>query len=350
MKKHYAIGQMSGTSLDGLDLCYVEFAEQSGQFSFKILAAETLSYSEAWNHLLEDAINLSAPDLLALNSDYGFYLGQQISAFISRNKIEELDVIACHGHTVHHQPHRKFTMQIGDGRAVKILNNYPVVYDFRSQDVLLGGNGAPLVPIGDEFLFPTFDACLNLGGFSNISLKAKGKRIAFDICPVNIVLNEYAQEFGKKFDEDGLLAKGGTVQTDLLAKLNAMDFYQSLEPKSLGLEWVKTEIFPLFTEEESQNILATFTEHAAQQIARIFNHYKLNNVLVTGGGAYNQYLIERIKAKSKAQVILPEPKIIDYKEALIFAFMGVLKLENRINVLSSATGSQHDHSTGILLK
>lgn len=244
---------------------------------------------------------------------------------------------------------KKYTVQIGDGRALKLQNNFPVVYDFRSQDVLMGGNGAPLVPIGDHLLFSKYDACLNLGGFSNISFNKEGQRIAFDICPVNIVLNKFAEHLGKKFDEDGLIAKAGDIDVDILNKLNNLEFYKQTNPRSLGVEWVIEQILPYFEGMSYENVLATFTHHAAQKIAETTVFYNLKNMLITGGGAYNEYLISLIKEKTKTEIIMPTPDIINFKEALIFAFMGVLKLNNEINVLSSATGSSADHSSGLLV-
>lgn len=343
-----AIGLMSGTSLDGLDICLAKFEKQNSTWKFKILQAETLPYSEEWENKLRNSIHLSAEELLELHSEYGFYLGKSVKNFIQKYNLENIDIIVSHGHTVFHQPQKKFTLQIGDGRAIKIETGLPIVYDFRSQDVLMGGNGAPLVPIGDELLFSEYDACLNLGGFSNISLKLNDKRIAFDIAPVNIVLNKLAQNFNQNFDVNGDLAKQGKIDTELLNKLHSLDFYSQSHPKSLGIEWCNGNIFPLFESLDSKDILATFTEHAAEQISKIFNQYQLNKVLFTGGGTYNSYLIEKIKEKTNSEIIIPEKEIIDFKEALIFAFMGVLRMSGEINVLSSATGSSSDHSSGII--
>ena len=342
-----AIGLMSGTSLDGLDICFVKFEKQNF-WNFNILKAETLPYPKDWEDKLRNSIHLSAEEILELNAEYGFYLGKSVKNFIEKHQLEDVDLISSHGHTVFHQPQKKFTLQIGDGRAIKIENKLPVIYDFRSQDILMGGNGAPLVPIGDELLFSQYDACLNLGGFSNISLKINNERIAFDIAPVNIVLNKLVQKFNKKFDENGDLARTGNIDENLLFQLNSLDFYQQSHPKSLGIEWCNENIFPLFENITSIDALATFTEHAAQQISKVFKENQLKNVLFTGGGTYNQYLIEKIKAQTTTEIIIPEKEIIDYKEALIFAFMGILKLNNDINVLASATGSSQNHSSGIL--
>ncbi len=345
--KALAIGLMSGTSLDGLDICLAAFEKQD-QWNFTILKAETLPYSEDWENRLRNSIHLSAEDLLALHSDYGFYLGQQVKEFINQHQLENISLIASHGHTVFHQPKKKFTLQIGDGRAIKLKTGLPVIYDFRSQDVLMNGNGAPLVPIGDELLFLQYSACLNLGGFSNISLQSGGKRIAFDIAPVNIVLNYVAQKLHKTFDENGELAKKGKINVTLLNQLNALDFYQYAHPKSLGIEWCNEHIFPALENSDPLDALATFTEHTAQQISHVLNEYAIKDILITGGGAYNTFLIEKIRTKTASEVIIPEKEIINYKEALIFAFMGVLRMNNEINVLASATGSTHNHCSGVI--
>lgn len=339
---------MSGTSLDGLDICFTKFWKENSCWKFEILKAETVVYPTKLEEQLRNSIHLSSQDLLALNSEYGFYLGQITNDFIKKNQLTDVDLIASHGHTVFHQPHRKFTLQIGDGRAIKIQTQVPVIYDFRSQDVLLGGNGAPLVPIGDEYLFSDYDACLNLGGFSNISFKINDERIAFDIAPVNIVLNKLVQEFGQNYDENGDLARKGNINPQLLEQLNLLEFYTQSHPKSLGIEWCNENIFPLFPGIESLDVLATFTEHAAEQISKIFNIHQFKKVLFTGGGTYNKYLIQKIRNKTSTEIIIPEKQIIDFKEALIFAFMGILRLNKENNILASATGSLQNHCSGII--
>lgn len=343
----FAIGLMSGTSLDGLDICYAKF-EKNEKWNFEILNAETIRYPKIWEEKLKNPIHLSAEEMAEIHSNYGFYLGEKVNEFITKYYIKNLDLIASHGHTVFHQPQKKFTLQIGDGRAIKWVTKIPVIYDFRVQDVLMGGNGAPLVPIGDELLFHQYDACLNLGGFSNISLKINNQRIAFDICPVNIVLNSLAQKRGQKYDEDGKIAKLGKIDSELLNQLNNLKFYRQNFPKSLGIEWVLENVSSKFTKQSTEDLLATFTEHCAIQIANTLNYFQLKNVLVTGGGTYHSYLIEKIKSKTSTEIIIPEKTIIDYKEALIFALMGVLRVNNEINVLASATGCSENHSSGII--
>lgn len=346
--KYKAIGLMSGTSLDGLDICYASFEKNENQWTYEILKAETLPYPEQWETRLRNAFHQSAEQIFGLHSEYGFFLGRQVLDFIKRNAIDCVDVIASHGHTVFHQPQNKFTVQVGDGRAIKSVVQLPVVYDFRMQDVLLGGNGAPLVPIGDELLFSEYDACVNLGGFSNISFKKESVRLAFDISPVNIVLNKIAEKRGLKYDVNGDLAKAGKINPELLEKWNNLDYYNEKIPKSLGIEWIYNHFFPELESDLPENISATFTEHTAFQIAEIFNKFHIQKALFTGGGTYNRHLMESISKKTQCKIIIPEPEIIEYKEALIFAFMGVLRLGNEVNVLSSATGSSFDHSSGII--
>ncbi len=230
MKTYFAIGLMSGTSLDGLDICYAKF-QNITNWEFEILKTETIPYSPEWKNHLQNAILLSAEDLLALDKEYGFYLGEKTQEFIFKNNIADLDFIASHGHTVFHQPQRKFTLQIGDGRAIKLTTKKPVIYDFRSQDVLMGGNGAPLVPIGDELLFSQYDACLNLGGFSNISLQKNHQRIAFDISPVNVVLNYFAEKLGKNYDENGDFARNGAINFKILEAVECFNLLSKISSK-----------------------------------------------------------------------------------------------------------------------
>lgn len=345
--KYHVLGVMSGTSLDGVDLAEIEFSisETSG-WDFVIMKAETISYPSLWKEKLQAAVLFSEEDLKELNENYTRFLGETILKFIERNSIKNLDAVCGHGHTVLHRPEKGITMQIGNLESLAKQIQQTVVCDFRVQDVALGGQGAPLVPIGDRLLFSGFDCCFNLGGFANVSFEKNRERIAFDICPVNIVLNHYSEKLGKPFDENGKLAASGNLDLELLKKLNALPFYSEKPPKSLGLEWVKENVFPLLEKSgiSSQDILRTFTEHVARQLSA--NLYSNSSVLVTGGGAYNAFLMERLKSISKLKIEIPEPKILEFKEALIFGLLGVLKLRGEVNVLASVTGAERDHSSG----
>ena len=346
-KQFRVLGVMSGTSLDGIDLAYLAFTRENG-WEASILKAETIPYSQKWVETLKTSAELSRPEIAALDEKYTDYLAEIIQQFIQKNKIEKLDAVCSHGHTVLHQPEKGFTVQIGNLPKLARLLQQKVVCDFRVQDVELGGQGAPLVPIGDRLLFSDYDYCLNLGGFANISTEIESKRIAYDICPVNTVLNEYASRLGFAFDRDGAIARNAEVNQDLLKELNSLSFYQQKPPKSLGIEWVNSVIFPILEKSEStsEEIIATFTEHVAVQLSENIQHYSSQKVLVTGGGAFNTYLIELLQQKTKAQIILPQKNLIEFKEALIFGFLGVLRLENEVNVLASVTGASKNHSSG----
>ena len=349
-KENYnVIGVMSGTSLDGVDLAYIKF-NNSGRWTFEIFQSETVSYSEEWLTKLKNAIHFNPSELEELNVSYTKLLASIISEFISKNHLAEIDAVCSHGHTILHQPQNGFTLQIGNLPIIRDLVNQTIVCDFRVQDVQLGGQGAPLVPIGDELLFSEYDYCLNLGGFSNVSFNENGNRIAFDISPVNTVLNFYASELGFPYDDAGNLAKSGNVNQDLLKQLNDLEFYALPYPKSLGMEFVNAKIFPLINSFsiEVKDKLRTFVEHTAIQIANICSKPNAK-LFITGGGAYSRFLIERLRNYlPTTEVIIPDDKTIQFKEALIFGFLGVLRLRNEINVLSSVTGASKNHSSGVV--
>lgn len=347
-KNFKVIGLMSGTSLDGLDICLVDF-KYDGKWHYEILKAESTDYPDQLKNRLAQAQTMSALDYALLHSDYGLYLGEQVKAFMDRNDVKP-DIIASHGQTIFHQPSVKFTSQIGSGAGIAAVTGVDTVCDFRTTDVALGGQGAPLVPIGDRNLFPDFDYCLNLGGFSNISFDNGEERIAYDISPVNYVLNHYMRLNGQEYDKDGETARSGKVDEALLQKLNDLDFYHKSGPKSLGREWVESEVFPLL---EASGLsladkLCTFVEHAAQQIAL---NVEGGKVLVTGGGALNVYLVERMQANTpEATYFVPDKLTVNFKEALIFAFLGALYLSDMPNCLSSVTGASRDNIGGCLYK
>ncbi len=350
LKDEYnVIGVMSGTSLDGIDLVYAHFKLQD-KWTFDILYSETIAYSDFWVDELRNLVDKSLNELKLIDEKYTKFLAQTIHDFIKESSITKLDAICSHGHTALHKPEENLTYQIGNQPIISKLLNYKVVCDFRVQDVEFGGQGAPLVPIGDKLLFSEYDFCLNLGGFANISLEFKNERIAYDICPVNIVLNHYTNLLELAYDNEGEIALSGNINIDLLAKLNQLTFYTLSHPKSLGLEWVKSIVFPLIDtfKLEIKDILSTFCEHIAIQISKEINKKEEALVLVTGGGVYNTYLMNRIKFYSHNEIVIPSKKVVEFKEALIFAFLGILKLRNEINCLKSVTGASKNHSSGVI--
>ncbi|MGB0895942.1 MAG: anhydro-N-acetylmuramic acid kinase [Flavobacteriaceae bacterium] len=345
--EYYVIGVMSGTSLDGVDVAYLHF-KYANTWTYDIIYGETIAYSPAWEQKLREAINYKTSELETLDVNYTVFLAEVIQDFIAKFKLEKIDAVCSHGHTILHQPEHGITFQMGNLKKLSEVLQQTVVCDFRVQDVELGGQGAPLVPIGDELLFSEFTYCLNLGGFSNISTNDGNKRIAYDVCPVNIVLNHYMQQLGKSYDDGGQIASSGQVDVNLLKELNALEFYQMNFPKSLGLEWVKATIFPLIDKSKLPvaDILRTFVEHCAIQISKQF--VSKGKVLITGGGMYNSFLIDRIQSLSEHTIHMPDSKLIEFKEALIFGFLGVLKLRGDVNVLASVTGAQKNHSSGVV--
>lgn len=350
-KQNYKVlGLMSGTSLDGIDCAVVEFSMMESQWNFDFLFGETLPYPVEWFRKLKDAAHLSETNLHLLNIDYTSYLATVINDFVSKHQLNDLDFISSHGHTVLHQPNKGVTLQIGNLPLITDLITFPIICDFRVQDVALGGQGAPLVPIGDRLLFSDYEYCLNLGGFSNISFEQNGQRFAFDICPVNTLLNHFAQKEGSVFDDEGKLARQGKVDDSLFETLNNIEFYQLSTPKSLGIEQVNEIYLPLIARFELSNydILATLTEHIAFQIAKTIN-IENSRLLITGGGALNRHLINRMKYYlPKTEIVLGSDELIAFKEAIIFAFLGVLRVEGIHNVLSSVTGAKTDHCSGVV--
>ena len=343
------LGVMSGTSLDGIDLAIANYhRSDKGFWSCDFVYAKTEPYSRDWKQRLSKGHLLAPTELEALDKDYTDHLGKVIANFIRSHTDQAIDLVASHGHTILHQPENGFTLQIGNLPAIRALVGLPVVCNFRVQDVDLGGQGAPLVPIGDRLLFGMYDSCLNLGGFGNCSFEEDGKRIAFDICPVNIVLNPLAEQLGKEYDDGGQLARSGTLIPRLLAQLNALTFYSSPPPKSLGLEWVMEHVWPIlksFQAVPAADLLRTFVEHIAIQLAA---QLPQGRCLVTGGGAYNRFLIERLKDLTTVAIDVPDSWLVDNKEALIFGLLGVLRLRDEVNCLSSVTGASRDHSSGVV--
>lgn len=343
--KKYALGLMSGTSLDGVDIVYVSFEKRT---NFEIIYADTISYTTSWKQKLQNAFNQSESEIEELDIEYGEYLGNLVNTFVNKNKIETIDFIASHGHTIFHKPEEGYTLQIGDGQLIANITKQKVVCDFRTQDVKLGGQGAPLVPIGDQFLFAEFDYCLNLGGFANISFEKDNKRVAFDICPVNIVMNHYTNKIGLEYDDGGKIASEGKINDKLLEELNQLPFYKDSIPKSLGYEFVVSTIFPMIDKYnlEVKDILRTFVAHSVFQISK--KTTTSGKLLITGGGAFNSFMISELKKITLAQVVIPSNTIINFKEALIFALLGLLRIENQVNCLQSVTGAKKDHSSGVI--
>lgn len=346
------LGIMSGTSLDGVDLALCVFMENERHTGYSFLQTETVPLAPYWLELLADPFRLSGEELARAHVDFGKFLGEIARDFLTRQRAKPY-LIASHGHTLFHNPGAGYTFQLGHGAAIAHTTGIDTVADFRPGDVVLGGQGAPFAPMGDEILFGSFDGCLNLGGFSNISCRIPGKgRIGFDISPANFVLNHLANQENLPYDAGGKLAASGVLIDELLHHLDALPYYAAEAPKSLGAEWVNANVFPLLDTGKYivPDLLRTVTEHIARQIADTADRLDLQNILCTGGGARNTFLTERIRALFPGQLTVPDNKTIDFKEALIFALLGFLRVQEKTNIFASVTGARMDSCGGALYK
>jgi anhydro-N-acetylmuramic acid kinase len=353
-KKYRVIGVMSGTSLDGVDVAFCHFERRKNRWQFLIEAAQTFKYSKEWKKELSTAQLLSGEKLMQLHSAYGAFLGKLCNDFIKKNRLKPIDFIASHGHTIFHQPKNGFTFQLGDGNMIHAVTEIPVIFDFRSLDVALGGEGAPLVPIGDRLLFSQFDVCLNLGGIANLSMEHKGKRKAFDVCYCNMALNYLAAKVGKEFDESGKLATTGSVNEGLRKSINKIYSTNRKTKPSLGREGFENHFQSLLDSDgiELHDRLRTVCESISNEIAdAIPTSKKKMKMLATGGGARNEFLIQLLREKlsKRVEIVIPDKTTIDFKEALVFAFLGVLRVRDEVNVLNSVTGAAKDSCSGILV-
>lgn len=340
---------MSGTSLDGLDLACCQLYTENRKWNYRILKTSTASYDHSMIQFLTETSECSAKELDQRNISFGNYIGKEVSAFLQAYNLHT-DLIASHGHTIFHQPEKGLTFQLGSGAAIASTSGITTISDFRRLDVANGGQGAPLVPAGDEYLFGEYQFCLNLGGFSNVSFKENNRRIAFDICPVNIFINHICRKTGLAYDDKGRIALGGHINRDLLRRWNDIAYYRQNPPKSLSREWLEAEFLPVagYADMSTEDILRTAYEHFAIQISDVLNIIPGGKVLVTGGGTYNEYLLDLIRQRTKNHLEIPDPILIKYKEALVFALLGVLRYRNEINCFASVTGARCDSSTGVI--
>ncbi len=337
---------MSGTSLDGIDIVYVNF-KLDINWKYELINSKTYKYEKRWSSLLQNISKEKINSIIKIDKDYTKLLSKYIINFINEFSIKDIDFVSSHGHTALHQPSNSITYQIGNLPILAKYINQKVVCDFRVQDIELGGEGAPLVPVGEEYLFSEYNTLINLGGFANITKRIKNNLIAYDICPINIVFNHLSRKMKLKYDEGGYIASTGNINEDLYNHLQSLNYYRQDPPKSLGVEWVSDQIHPIINKFQNlavKDLMNTFSNHFAFQIAK--NIGDKGKVLITGGGAYNDYLIERIKNLTNSKITIPDQKIIEYKEALIFSFLGLLRVNEINNCYSSVTGAKEDHCSG----
>jgi len=351
-----AIGVMSGSSLDGLDIVFAQFEETGGTWTFHIEKAACYPFSLEWELHLKSATRLMALDYQLLHVNFGHHIGQRVNEFIKENELEyKVALISSHGHTSFHHPEKGMTAQLGDGAAIAAETSLPVVSDLRAMDLAFGGQGAPIVPMGEKKLFADYAGFLNIGGIANISVNEEEYR-AFDVCPANRVMNMVCNQIDLAFDEDGNMAKHGRVNHKILHDLNELEYYKQPFPKSLANEFGTETIYPMLQHSGmlQSDALRTYVEHIAVQLHAAFAEFpslKGGKVLVTGGGAFNKFLIERIRYYIRdlnIELVIPEPELIMYKEALIMALLGVLRWREEETVLSSVTGARKASVGGAL--
>lgn len=351
------IGLMSGSSLDGLDIAFVKLEDVRGQWSYEILEAECVPYDDKWTHQLRTAAQLNVPDFLQLHTAYGRYTGDAVNAFIEKYQLQhQVQFITSHGHTVFHNPSARTTWQLGDGASIAAITQLPVVSDLRAVDVALGGQGAPIVPIGDKLLFADYDYLLNIGGIANLTTSGSNY-VAFDVCAANQILNQLATRNGAIMDESGAMAASGVLLGEVLDQLNALPYYSVYGPKSLSNEQAVDMIFPILnrSSHNTNDLLHTVVVHIAQQVAKSVKHQDASGepkkMLITGGGAFNDTLVKAIAqhlAPLNVTVTVPEERVVKYKEALVMALIGVLRWRDDENVMSSVTGASRDSIAGAL--
>lgn len=337
------LGLMSGTSLDGMDAALVQFSEENG-LQWQLLEHFEFEYPNALKTLVNNCFKDAS---LKAEVDQAF-ADWTISCIehIKGKTAYEIHAVGSHGQTIFHDPQNKYTFQAGCLAEIAHATDIPCITDFRMQDVLLGGQGAPLVPMGDHLLFGMYEAALNLGGFANVSIGnpklGDGVMDAFDICPANYVLNTLSREMGKEYDEEGKHASRGSINQWVLEELNSLPYFEQEPPKSLGAEWVEAKVLDKVDYLQPSDALATYCEHIAIQISNILEGKR---VLVTGGGAWNDYLLGRIEAYG-VKLERPEKEVVNFKEAVIFALLAYLRFTGKDNVLGATTGSGKNHSSG----
>lgn len=351
MRIYRGIGMMTGTSMDGADLAYCAFWEENGHWQYELLASETVPLEESWVSRLAYLEAADARTFARTHVYLGHYFGKMIARFIQDKQLSP-EFVALHGQTIFHQPEKNYTAQIGDGETIASYLACPVVTNFRNKDVAAGGQGAPLVPFGEELLFRNHRLFLNLGGFANLTALRPGKGpIAFDIAGCNLALNWLASQLDPPlaYDAGGKVARQGTLQGELLEALNRLPYYRQPPPKSLGTEWLSAHVLPLLRQEDIPvpDRMHTYAVHLAHQLRRAIEKCSGRDepILVTGGGVYNKFLMEQFKERLKPLGVEVTPvsvEVSDNKEALLFAFLGLNVLLGRPNVLSSVTGATYD--------
>jgi anhydro-N-acetylmuramic acid kinase len=356
MLNYNILGLMSGSSLDGVDLVIVEFkSEEDKVIDWKLLATHHDAFDGPWKKRLESAPRLNSMELSRLHTDVGILFGEMCSRLIEATGIQP-DYIASHGHTVFHAPEDGFSVQIGSPSHIAARSGVPVISDFRSNDIAHGGQGAPLAPVVEKYLFTGYGFYLNLGGIANLSAHTGEKIKAWDICPCNQLLNYLAAKKGLSYDNKGEFARQGSISPTLMEKLTGLISLPLNKPFSLDNTFISNSFVPilqasdLIIEDKLRTIVDYISECIKIQIAHSIQDANLNpTLLLTGGGAHNLFLVEEIRNKLKPIIVdmhIPDDDIIDFKEAVLMALCGLLRVVETPNALASVTGAYEDTING----
>lgn len=345
----HVTGIMSGSSMDGLDVALCQFSKNNNKINFKILKVTTLQYPPKIIKILNDIRIVSIKEFFEYDVIYGQWIGKKVKQWLSKNNLKS-DIIAVHGHTVLHHPEKGYSVQLGNAFQIAAICNLPTIHDFRNTDIALKGQGAPLVPIGDQWLFNQYDACVNIGGIANIFIQKTN--MAYDICIANMALNYFANKIHLQYDRNGAIAKKGIVNNRLLQELNQLKYLHQKPPKSLNREYFETRYLPVIEKYSlsAKDKLATLSEHIAFQISQSIKSKHIKKVLITGGGAFNNFLIQRIQFYSKKEIVIPDKIIVKYKETLIFALLGYLRWNKEYGNIATATGAIKNTLCGLIVE
>ena len=369
------MGLMSGTSLDGISAAVARFsARDGGRYGCELLAAETRAYSDVQRRRLERAMSepISAAEWCQLDFDLGGWLADAAVAAIAECGVsrEEIGGIASHGQTVWHEPTRS-TWQIGEAAVIAERTGLPVISDFRVRDVAAGGQGAPLVPIADALLFAadsSWRALQNLGGIGNVTVVPPGGAPldgvrAFDTGPGVVIIDGVVRALRARmrYDVDGRLARAGTPVPGVVAGCLAEAYYREAPPKSTGRELFSAEYIATFIERcratagvTDEDIVATAVALTAATVAESYARFvvePVGDVLLSGGGARNPALVDALTAALAPRRVRRFDDVFfdgEAKEAVAFAFLGLLHQHGRPGNVPTATGARGRRVLGVL--
>lgn len=368
-KSKFAVGLMSGTSLDGVDAVLVEIEGCGNETKLKVLDFTSFDMPQDIREKILKACFPETSDVAlisSLNVELGDMWSKAVRKLLDHAHFDgDLDFIASHGQTIYHMPIAqdgtvRSTLQIGDPSQLAYDFNTNVVFNFRMMDMIAGGDGAPLVPYSEYILYRRSDGGVllqNIGGIGNVTVLPQNANLedvwAFDTGPGNMMINAATHYYyNETFDRNGLYAQQGTIIQELLNKLLSMPYFNQLPPKSTGREMFGEDVVKEICDHypnQANDVIATLTLFTAHTIALayrkfIFNKHDISEVIVGGGGAYNPVLMANLKD------LLPEIRVItqeelgyssDAKEAIAFAILGNETLNGMYSNVPSATGAKH---------